>query len=235
MTIPAKLQVSFLTAIQGNLVFIPHWNNKDGGIELDTSRCYMGQSRFTDLMELLPEDLTILGIDENTALVFDLKAGMGRVSGLGGVTLVHADYDQRSPISDLSVLEPVGASGHRKAYARRVGRNQTFLLSEYCPFKWPPTWHGVAPDVWEKALDAQARMDQQRRKLSQTGEVFQTEEEPAEIQALSTARNEARERRDWATADDLRREIEAMGWKLVDTPEGTKLMRNILVDESRSE
>ena len=37
------------------LVFIPHWNNNDGGEELDTSRCFMGQQRFARLVELLPE------------------------------------------------------------------------------------------------------------------------------------------------------------------------------------
>ncbi len=35
------------------LVFIPHWNNNDGGEELDTSRCFMGQPRFARLMAML--------------------------------------------------------------------------------------------------------------------------------------------------------------------------------------
>jgi hypothetical protein len=32
------------------LVFIPHWNNNDGGEGLDTSRCFMGVSRFNRLL-----------------------------------------------------------------------------------------------------------------------------------------------------------------------------------------
>ena len=35
------------------LVFIPHWNNNDGGNELDTSRCFMGLARFERLLERL--------------------------------------------------------------------------------------------------------------------------------------------------------------------------------------
>ena len=37
-----------------SLIFIPHWNNSDGGESLDTSRCYMGQERFIKLHALLP-------------------------------------------------------------------------------------------------------------------------------------------------------------------------------------
>ena len=29
-----------------SLVLIPHWNNREGGAELDTSRCFMGQRAF---------------------------------------------------------------------------------------------------------------------------------------------------------------------------------------------
>jgi hypothetical protein len=48
------------------LVFVPHWNNNDGGDELDTSRCVMGQTRFAELMRQLPLDGTVIGIDEKT-------------------------------------------------------------------------------------------------------------------------------------------------------------------------
>ena len=77
------------------LVFIPHWNNNDGGEELDTSRCFMGQERFAKLMEMLPPDLTVIGLDEKTALVLDVQAGVCRVMGLGGVTLIHTGHMHR--------------------------------------------------------------------------------------------------------------------------------------------
>ena len=71
------------------LVFIPHWNNNEGGKELDTSRCFMGQPRFAQLMEMLPPDLTVLGLDEGTALIMNVEDGSGQVVGLGGATLIH--------------------------------------------------------------------------------------------------------------------------------------------------
>jgi cysteinyl-tRNA synthetase len=42
-----------------------------------------------------------------------------------------------------------------------------------------------------------------------------------EIRALVAARDEARERKDWAEADRLRDELRARGIVLEDTPEGT--------------
>jgi cyanophycinase-like exopeptidase len=54
------------------IVFIPHWNNREGGSELDTSRCFMGKERFVQLVRLLPQPCLVIGIDENTALFLDL-------------------------------------------------------------------------------------------------------------------------------------------------------------------
>ncbi len=46
---------------------------------------------------------------------------------------------------------------------------------------------------------------------------------PAEVQALATERDEARAARDWARADALRDRLQADGWVVEDTPEGTKV------------
>ncbi|NTU81788.1 MAG: cysteinyl-tRNA synthetase, partial [Chloroflexales bacterium] len=72
-----------------SLVFVPHWDNAEGGAELDTSRCFMGRERFARLLALLPADLTVVGIDEHTGLVLDLGAGVAHVLGRGGVTLIR--------------------------------------------------------------------------------------------------------------------------------------------------
>ena len=42
------------------------------------------------------------------------------------------------------------------------------------------------------------------------------DEAPPEIRALADARAAARRARDWTTADALRDEIEAAGWRVVD-------------------
>ena len=48
---------------------------------------------------------------------------------------------------------------------------------------------------------------------------------PAEVTALVEARTAARAARDWARADALRAELEALGWDVTDTPDGAELTR----------
>ena len=76
-----------------SLVIVSHWDNTDGGDDLDTSRCYMGRARFERLLALLPPDVTVVGIDEHTALVVDLGAETCRVMGRGGVTLLRGGQE----------------------------------------------------------------------------------------------------------------------------------------------
>jgi cyanophycinase-like exopeptidase len=103
-----------------SLVFVPHWNNNDGGADLDTSRCFMGLPRFAQLLDLLPDTITVVGIDEHTALALDLNAQTCQVMGRGGVTLLRhgeerrfeSDKDRSFPIAELgsfrTLSEPTG-------------------------------------------------------------------------------------------------------------------------------
>jgi hypothetical protein len=89
-----KPGLNFFLPYQLPLVFIPHWNNKDGGKGLDTSRCYMGKSRFNELLGMLPEDQVVIGIDENTGLIIDFKSKCLHVIGLGTVTINKEGNEQ---------------------------------------------------------------------------------------------------------------------------------------------
>lgn len=73
-----------------NLVIIPHWNNQEGE-DFDTSRCWMGTDRFAKLLKLLPADAVILGIDEQTAAVFDFTTNSVEVMGVGKVTVIKSN------------------------------------------------------------------------------------------------------------------------------------------------
>jgi len=78
-----------------SLVFVPHWDNGEGGRDLDTSRCFMGKDRFERLLVLLPPEHVVVGIDEHTALLVDAGSGMCTVRGRGGVTLRRAGHEER--------------------------------------------------------------------------------------------------------------------------------------------
>jgi hypothetical protein len=69
------------------LAIIPHWNNSDGGAELDTSRCFMGVERFSLLEAMLPESAVVVGLDEHTACILDLAENQIEVTGRGSLHL----------------------------------------------------------------------------------------------------------------------------------------------------
>ncbi|MBI3384841.1 cysteinyl-tRNA synthetase [Candidatus Gottesmanbacteria bacterium] len=80
--------LDFFKRFDLNLTIIPHWNNQEGGAEIDTSCCYMGQKRFNELRKILPGATTILGIDEQTAAVFDPNKKEVLIMGNGEVVVI---------------------------------------------------------------------------------------------------------------------------------------------------
>jgi len=77
-------------------VVVPHFDNAEGGTH-DTRFCYMGERRLAVMEELLPPDAWVLGVDEHTALVFDLDAGDATVTGRGVVTVRRRGVAERFP------------------------------------------------------------------------------------------------------------------------------------------
>ena len=195
------------------LVFIPHWNNREGGDELDTSRCFMGQKRFARLMEMLPAGLTVLGIDEKTALIMDLELGICRVAGLGGVTLIHTGHQHESSLADAD-LAGTGLPDIRDDHVHFYHSGQIFPLSECCQLVPPEPGKGIPEPVWQEAYRRRQALLQSRL----AGVPVQTA--PEGVLALVEARQAARLRKDWAAADEIRQQIASLGWQVKDTPEG---------------
>lgn len=100
--------LDFLGDFGLELTFIPHWNNKEGGSEIDTRYCYMGQKRFDRLLEIMPIQTTIIGIDEQTAVLFDLNHNTAKIVGNGTVTVIKSQKQQvfnRNQIIDLEIFK----------------------------------------------------------------------------------------------------------------------------------
>jgi len=209
-----KRGLDFFGSFGMPLVFVPHWNNNDGGEELDTSRCFMGQPRFVELMKMIPPEQTVVGIDENTALVLDPQAGEARVVGLSGVTLLHTGHRHVRPGETASLESDDLAEiiERRGGHLHRYADGQRFPLNECCPLKLPQGEAGVSANVWEKALETEAR--------TQAGPGI-----PGEVRSLAEQREAARRERDWAAADQLRERIAGLGWDVLDTPNGTEFQK----------
>ena len=69
------------------LAIAPHWNNSEGGTAFDTRYCFIGKRRLKEMESLLPTSAAILGLDENTACLFDLTTRMCEVFGSGRVVI----------------------------------------------------------------------------------------------------------------------------------------------------
>lgn len=65
---------------------IPHFDNREGGRH-DTRFCYLGEQRLEIMEGLLPEGVGVIGVDEHTAVVFDVVQRTAAVHGAGGMTL----------------------------------------------------------------------------------------------------------------------------------------------------
>lgn len=77
-----------------DLAIVTHWDNREGGANLDTSCCFMGRSRMEQLRRLLPPTTVVLGIDEHTGVVFDFQAAQCQVMGKGGVSVLAPDFTE---------------------------------------------------------------------------------------------------------------------------------------------
>ena len=108
-----------------HLSFIPHWNNAEGGMDLDTSRCFIGMDRFVEWCNLIPSENTTIGLDEHTGLILDLEAGQCEVSGISSVSLVRDCNPEmypsgvKFPLSDLGEFkmpEPLNLGIPEKAW-----------------------------------------------------------------------------------------------------------------------
>jgi cyanophycinase-like exopeptidase len=91
-----------------HLSFIPHWNNADGGGDLDTSRCFVGMERFADWCNLVPSENTTLGLDEHTGIIMDFESGTCEVSGVSSVSLVRECDPKIYPSDSKFALSELG-------------------------------------------------------------------------------------------------------------------------------
>lgn len=73
------------SAIWKDLTVIPHFNNREGGVDLDTTYCYIGKTRATKLLAQLIDATPVIGLDEHTCLTIDLDTGAESIRGKGSV------------------------------------------------------------------------------------------------------------------------------------------------------
>lgn len=172
-----------------SLVVVSHWNNTEGGADLDTSRCFVGRARFDPLLQQVPASMTVLGLDELTGIIIDLRAGTCQVIGRDSIHILRSDQEREYCRGDVFALRELG---------------DYFIPDD------PSS--GISSEAWQAA--SEAHEDSQRPVEINV---------PDAVQDLVDQRQEARTAKNWNGADELRKEIAEMGWKVIDTPEGPKV------------
>jgi cyanophycinase-like exopeptidase len=123
--------LNFFSDFGLHVSFIPHWNNADGGADLDTSRCFVGMERFAEWCDLLPSENQTVGLDEHTGIIIDFESGQCEVSGVSSVSLV------------------------RECNPEMYASGSKFPLEELGDFRIPnPLEKDIPASVWEMCLNA---------------------------------------------------------------------------------
>lgn len=108
-------------------VIVPHWNNTEGGEDVDTGRCFIGRARFEFLRSQLPDSVVVLGVDEHSGLIIDLVQQVCRVTGRDGVHILRGPEEQSFPSGKVFPLKCLGETHLPQSLAQ-----------------------GLAAQVWEK-------------------------------------------------------------------------------------
>jgi len=118
--------------------FIPHWNNAEGGVDLDTSRCFIGMDRFAEWCSRVPPENETIGLDEHTGLIIDFESGLCEVSGVSSVSLV------------------------RECNPEMYASGSKFSLGELGEFRQPdPLQRHISEDAWEMCVSVPPLDDDQ--------------------------------------------------------------------------
>jgi hypothetical protein len=91
------------------VALIPHYDNAEGG-RYDTRHCYLGERRLAVMERSLPADAAVLGVDEHTAMLIDLRTSDVEIRGRGGMTVRRSGHSvvlpagTRLPMAELRDL-----------------------------------------------------------------------------------------------------------------------------------
>ncbi|MGB7979367.1 MAG: hypothetical protein WCF36_01065 [Candidatus Nanopelagicales bacterium] len=228
---------------------IPHYDNKEGGTH-DTRFCYLGGRRLARIEGELDGGF-IVGVDEHTAVVFDLDAARVRVAGRGGLTLRVAGVEHVVPAgSDLpmaeieAIIDRLGASAasDRSGPGSAAGSDGSgSRASAGSPGPGPvgaDPGHGAPPPardddspaalalsileaIADSAGHARAAVVGLLRHAEQAADTHDRELAGRAVQAVVDLRAQARAAGDWAASDRLRDVLAGLGVEVRDARDGS--------------
>ncbi|MGI5271082.1 hypothetical protein ACQEUU_18145 [Nonomuraea sp. CA-218870] len=241
--------VDLLEPLGLRAVVIPHFDNAEGGTH-DTRYCYLGERRLSRMERELPPGTAVLGLDEHTALVVDLRTESVEVAGRGGVTVrlpgsaSVLPAGTRTGLAELRRLAEGGAAGAPppppppRAAPVQVTLEETIHAGEraFAEAVAVPDLAAAARAVleleaeivsWAADTEEDSGGVEQARELmrlliARLGEQAATAGVHAVIEPLLALRAELRAQGRYEVADALRRALLQGGVQVEDTPDGAR-------------
>lgn len=128
--------LGFFSDFGVHVSFIPHWNNAEGGVDLDTSRCFIGMERFEQWRSLTPPENVIVGLDEHSGVIIDFEKNACDVHGVSSATVMK---------NAGTKIYPAGSS---------------FSLNELGEIRFPNSIEaGISIQAWQMTINAQKQAD----------------------------------------------------------------------------
>ncbi|GAB1822723.1 hypothetical protein [Herbidospora sp. RD11066] len=226
-------------------VVIPHYDNTEGGTH-DTRYCYLGERRLTLMEAELDDDVSVLGLDEHTAVTVDLGTGRVTVAGRGGLTIRRHGVQTRLPAGTVTDLAGLRDLAHGAAVAASPpappATAADVTLAEVmsgCADRFTSALAGYdGPEAAAAVLDLEAEIlrwsadteadeggveqarDALRLMIAKLGaSAGHTDRVVAAVVAL---RAELRARGDYRAADELRRALATAGVTVQDAGDGPR-------------
>lgn len=137
-----------------HLSFIPHWNNADGGVDLDTSRCFVGMDRFAEWCGQVPIENTTVGLDEHTGIILDFESATANVSGVSSVSLVRECIPEMHPAGSTFDLRELGDVQIPNPIQKNIPAHVWEMVCNAPPLEEVPSDDVIA--LAEKRLQARA-------------------------------------------------------------------------------
>lgn len=116
------------------LSFVPHWNNRDGGDDVDTSRCFVGVERFEVWSKSLAAKNVIVGLDEHTGLIVDFETCICEVCGSGSVTVIKQGKPTALPAGARIALREFGAVSLPDPIGKGITKRAWEMADKMPPF-----------------------------------------------------------------------------------------------------
>lgn len=223
-----------------DLAIVPHWNNNSGSGH-DTSRCYVGQSRFDTLRSMLPPTTVVLGIDEYTACMLSPKDQLCRVHGAGVVTIQRNDGEKIFKQGDTFGFDLLQNAPNASSKPNTVADHAFDFFEQMLREKKPASAVGYVhalSELMRQTNDANALLvvremlaalaiwlEDRSIDDTQTAQSSDDEFSSSLMNLFLETRQRLRKDKQFAAADALRDRLASLGIEVNDTPEGSTWKR----------